>query len=695
MTSMKLRNMYFGKRGLGIILAFPTLLFCISVSAWGQVPYTINFQGYLTDSSGNPVDGTVEVTFSLYGVASGGDALWSEIQSVAVANGVYNVVLGDSSPLDALSFEFPYYLGVKVSEDDEMIPRLRLTSVPYALTAETAGDARTVEGHHADEFSLIWHNHDSTYVNEGQTNAITTAMIENGAISDDKITGPIIGSKISSSGLDADTVDGRHAADLQDRVIGQCTDGSSIGVIHADGTVECESDDDTTYSAGTGVTLSENTFALDKAYANGSAYDSRFLNTSGDTVTGDLTVNGDIDTGGAYKLGGEAILSALSSNIFVGKYAGAHNTSGNENTFIGHAAGNKNITAGYNTFVGAYSGNDNTAGEANTFVGFYSGYDNLSGSSNTFVGHWAGRFNEDGNNNTFLGYHAGNDNHTGSGNVFVGYSAGFRETGSDKLFIDNSDTLDPLIWGDFAADVLAVNGRLGVGTHPGEEYQFHCKDARQTGRAVYGEATGNGSIGVWGRATEGSNSTGVWGEGSKWDFYANGTGSNYGPFTGAHEVKLGPGVPEDIRPGMILSVTGETAARKNTQGNILLSSTLPTVTLSEKATDKALFGVFISEGPLPEGHWYEASEGERFGIVNALGEGRVWVSNINGDVGAGDYITSSPVPGYGQLQEDDILHSYTLGKATEAVDWDTVSETVEYQGRAVKVYLIAVVYTSG
>lgn len=41
------------------------------------------------------------------------------------------------------------------------------------------------------------------------------------------------------------------------------------------------------------------------------------------------------------------------------------------------------------------------------------------------------------------------------------------------------------------------------------------------------------------------------------------------------------------------------------------------------------------------------------------------------------------------------MHSYTVGKAIETVDWDEVAETEEYQGRQVKIYLIAVVYTSG
>ena len=50
---------------------------------------------------------------------------------------------------------------------------------------------------------------------------------------------------------------------------------------------------------------------------------------------------------------------------------------------------------------------------------------------------------------------------------------------------------------------------------------------------------------------------------------------------------------------------------------------------------------------------------------------------------------------YGQKQDDDLLRSCTLGKATENVDWDSVTETIEFNGQTFKIYLIAVVYKSG
>jgi hypothetical protein len=115
---------------IGILPAVFFLI--IALNSHAAVPQTINYQGYLTDTAGQPVTDTVSISFSLYDDETGGSALWTETQSVNVSNGVYSVSLGSVNPV-ALPFNAQYYLGITIDADPEMIPRQALTSTAYAL----------------------------------------------------------------------------------------------------------------------------------------------------------------------------------------------------------------------------------------------------------------------------------------------------------------------------------------------------------------------------------------------------------------------------------------------------------------------------------------------------------------------------------------------------------------------------------
>ena len=146
------------------------------------------------------------------------------------------------------------------------------------------------------------------------------------------------------------------------------------------------------------------------------------------------------------------------NNIFQGANSGTNNTTGNNNIFQGANSGRNNTIGNNNIFQGDYSGYNNTKGNNNIFLGAYSGYNNTEGEYNTFLGLQSGYSNTLGNSNVFLGYKSGLNNVTGDKNVFLGYEAGYNETGSNKLYIDNSNTTSPLIYGEFNNDRIVING---------------------------------------------------------------------------------------------------------------------------------------------------------------------------------------------------------------------------------------------
>ena len=133
----------------------------------------------------------------------------------------------------------------------------------------------------------------------------------------------------------------------------------------------------------------------------------------------------------------------------------------NRSVFIGKDAGLSNVGDRFNTYVGMHTGRLGVTAYGNVAMGQWSLERNVSGAYNTVMGEQAGR-NIGGDNNVAIGREAGYYNFTGDRNVFIGYGAGAADNTSDKLYIENSVSASPLIYGDFATDILRVNGTLQV-----------------------------------------------------------------------------------------------------------------------------------------------------------------------------------------------------------------------------------------
>ncbi len=148
-------------------------------------------------------------------------------------------------------------------------------------------------------------------------------------------------------------------------------------------------------------------------------------------------------------------------NLGIGNYSLNENTSGYDNTAIGYQTLYHTTTGLGNIAMGSFVLKNNTTGEKNIGIGVSSLEKNTDGTSNIGLGSHALFNNLNGSSNVAIGRAAGY-NSTGSGNVFLGYYAGYSETGDNKLYIANSNTSTPLIYGDFSSSELTVNGSLAV-----------------------------------------------------------------------------------------------------------------------------------------------------------------------------------------------------------------------------------------
>ncbi len=125
-----------------------TFLFLFWTSVvFAVVPARLEYQGYLTDSVGTPIDCQGCATpynfkFSLYDQQVDGNLLWSELHpGLHIANGVFHAELGLQEALDAELMDGTPWLEIQVNNQAPMIPRQRLISVPYALRASVAEHA--------------------------------------------------------------------------------------------------------------------------------------------------------------------------------------------------------------------------------------------------------------------------------------------------------------------------------------------------------------------------------------------------------------------------------------------------------------------------------------------------------------------------------------------------------------------------
>ena len=217
-----------------------------------------------------------------------------------------------------------------------------------------------------------------------------------------------------------------------------------------------------------------------------------FIQGGNNTVTGGYNIAmgpsalAAVTSGALNAAFGPAALMTLttgSNNFAIGSSAARGITTGLNNVAIGvdalRAPGGSSAATD-NVGLGFSAGYSITSGGANTFVGGTAGYANTTGEGNAYISYRAARFATTGNFNVAIGGQslgfgtgttfAGADRNIVIGfqagysladnddaNVMIGYQAGYSETGSNTLYIENSNSTTPLIGGNFTANTVGIN----------------------------------------------------------------------------------------------------------------------------------------------------------------------------------------------------------------------------------------------
>lgn len=198
---------------LALLLSTPLL-------ASADALFTMTHQGYLLDTNDRPVDEPVKITLRLWkdrtATAANQQAWTDTFAVVPVSNGLYSLVLGDTSiagreALAASLFSDDLYVGLTFNDGAELSPRLRIGTVPTAASAQLAHDLACVGCVSPEETTGI-----ATLAGAQSIDGIKTFIA---APAFTAATGApfSVTSTETVANLDADTLDGIDSKTLTDR----------------------------------------------------------------------------------------------------------------------------------------------------------------------------------------------------------------------------------------------------------------------------------------------------------------------------------------------------------------------------------------------------------------------------------------------------------------------------------------------
>ncbi|MFZ2188282.1 MAG: hypothetical protein WAV73_01825, partial [Candidatus Moraniibacteriota bacterium] len=129
------------------LLCFLPLFLAFKVDAARQM----EAMAFITDKNGQPIDGEYSVRFAIYSTnrsvtdnypsdSDSDSRLWEESQTVNIKKGILRFTLGQNQELPIFSNiqNDQFYLGIRINQDGEMVPRKRIVPSLFAYNATNA-----------------------------------------------------------------------------------------------------------------------------------------------------------------------------------------------------------------------------------------------------------------------------------------------------------------------------------------------------------------------------------------------------------------------------------------------------------------------------------------------------------------------------------------------------------------------------
>ena len=436
-------------------------------TALTTTPTTMNFQGRLTNSSGNIMaDGLYNMKFRLYDASTGGTLKWNETREttnrVQVTNGLFSVQLGQVTPMDPSVFASgSLYFEIELPTpgtatcstascgtftEGPMTPRNKLSTSAYAYNSET------LDGIDSAQFAR--NDQGNTFLGAQviQADSATAFQVQNAAGTSTFLNVDTLGNVASfKAGNDAASLGSELFAGFgtgSGWTIGGS--GASSTATHTSGTTALNASPTITPTAGTAyqiqITIASRTTGSvnvnlgsigAKTYSSNGTFTWHGVALS----TNNLSFTPTTDFNGIISAVSVKPYTNFASPIQLLSTAGTATfevrAGGTENTFVGLESGRLRTTGNYNTSLGAYSLRNNTTGSDNVAVGSDSLLSNTSGSGNNAMGNLSLNSNTTGNNNVSIGEWGMYSNTTGSQNVSVGALSGYTagSAGTNNTFL--------------------------------------------------------------------------------------------------------------------------------------------------------------------------------------------------------------------------------------------------------------------